>query len=183
MSEATKSLKLVKRSPGSDVLVLLTCLSLTVFFDMVIAITAGILLASLLFMKELAALTQVIDITDNRDFVHKALPANCKVFKIRGALFFAAADRIFGELSQQLEGHDGIVLHMQYSAYLDAGGLSAIEKLISYCEKKQIPIRFSSWQFQPLKTLARARTEVKGPLDLSFSTLDEAIDNVITTGK
>lgn len=182
MSEASKSLKLVKKSPTGDVLVLLACLSLTVFFDMVIAITVGILLASLLFMKEIASLTQVVDITDNPDFVHTPPPGNFKVLKIRGALFFAAADRTFGELAQQVPGLDGLIIHMKYSAYLDAGGLSAIEKLIDQCEKNHTSIRFSAWQFQPLKTLAKARGESVGPLDTSFSTLDEAIADALNRG-
>lgn len=175
MSEAHKSVKLVRKSPRGDVLVWVTCLVLTIFFDMVIAITAGILLASILFMKEISALTQVIDITDNRDFVHETPPANWKVFKINGPLFFAAADRIFGELSQQIKGQQGLILHMRYSAYLDAGGLSAIEKLVDHCNKQGITLRFSAWQFQPLKTLARARGSTSSPLDQSFSTLDEAL--------
>ncbi len=84
MSEALKSVKLVKKSPLSDVLVLLTCLSLTVFFDMVIAITTGVLLASLLFMKEIASLTRVIDITEDTHSSHGKLLDGWKVFKVRG---------------------------------------------------------------------------------------------------
>ncbi len=179
MSEAPKALKLVRKSPPGDVLVLLTCLSLTVLFDMVIAITVGILLASLLFMKEIAALTQVVDITENPDFVHAKLPPHWRVFKVRGALFFAAADRVFGDISRQIEGLDGLILHMQYSSYLDAGGLSALEKLMAHCEKHQVRLCFSNWPFQPLKTLARARGEALGPLDVSFATLDQAISDVL----
>ncbi|MFA7552620.1 MAG: C4-dicarboxylic acid transporter DauA [Spongiibacteraceae bacterium] len=183
MSEAHKTKKLLKKSPLSDVLVLLTCLLLTVLFDMVIAITTGILLASMLFMKEIATLTQVVEVTEDHDFVHQSLPSNWKVFKINGPLFFAAADRILGELAQRIQGLDGVIIHMHYSAYLDAGGFSAIEKLINHCEKNRISIRFSAWQFQPLKTLARARGEAKGPLDLSFSSLDDAINDAMNKGK
>lgn len=175
MSEAHKSVKLVKHSPPSDVLVFLTCLSLTVLFDMVIAITVGILLASLLFMKEIAALTRVLDITTNSDYVHESIPDNWKVYKIRGPLFFAAADRIFGELAQNIQGLDGIVLQMHYSSYLDSGGLATINKLMAHCEKHHIKLIFSDWQFQPLKTLAKARGNGKSPLELSYSTLDDAI--------
>jgi len=179
MSEARKSIKLVRYSPPSDVLVFLACLSLTVLFDMVVAITVGILLASLLFMKELAAITRVVDITENREYVHQSLPANWKVFKIRGALFFAAADRIFGELAQHAHDLDGIILHMRYSSYLDAGGLAAIEKLMAHCEKHRIHLVFSGWQFQPLKTLAKARGEGKSPLDQSYSTLEDAVHDAL----
>src|SRR5690606_7845804 len=49
MSEAPKSLHLLKTSRTADILILLTCFSLTVLFDMVIAITLGIVLAAMLF--------------------------------------------------------------------------------------------------------------------------------------
>lgn len=183
MSEAHKSIKLVKKSPTSDVLVLLACLSLTVFFDMVIAITVGILLASLLFMKELAAITHVVEITNNNEYHQASLPARWKIFKIRGSLFFAAADRIFSELAQHAHDLDGIILHMRYSSYLDAGGLAAIEKLMAHCEKQQIRLVFSGWQFQPLKTLAKARSDSMSPLNASFPTLADAINEAFTEEK
>lgn len=179
MSEAKKSGKLVRKSPAGDVLVFVTCLSLTVLLDMVIAITAGILLASLLFMKEIASLTRVVDITRDPTFVERELPGNWKVLKIRGALFFAAADRIFAEISRESQDLEGLIIHMQYSSYLDAGGLSAIERFLDQCAERNVAIRFSSWQFQPLKTLAKARSDGKGPLALSYSTLTEAIDDVL----
>lgn len=179
MSEARKSAKLIKHSPKSDVLVLLSCLLLTVLFDMVIAITVGIVLASLLFMREIAALTRVVEITDSREFIQQQLPANWKVFKVRGPLFFAAADRIFAELAQYAEGIDGMILNVRYSSYLDAGGLAAMEKLMAHCEKHQVQLVFAGWQFQPMKTLAKARGSGKTPLDMSFSSLGLAVDNVL----
>ncbi|MBN7796403.1 C4-dicarboxylic acid transporter DauA [Parahaliea mediterranea] len=179
MSEARKSARLVKHSPKGDVLVLLSCLLLTVLFDMVIAITVGIVLASLLFMREIAALTRVVEISDSREFVQRKMPANWKVFKVRGPLFFAAADRIFAELAQHAEGIDGMILNVRYSSYLDAGGLAAMEKLMAHCEKHQVQLVFAAWQFQPMKTLARARGSGKTPLDMSFSSLELAIDNVL----
>jgi SulP family sulfate permease len=134
-------------------------------------------------MKEIATLTQVVEITEDSDIGHQTPPANWKVFKINGPLFFAAADRILGELAQGIEGLDGVIVHMHYSAYLDAGGFTAIEKLIAHCDKNAITIRFSGWQFQPLKTLARARTEAKGPLDFSFSSLDDAITDALNMNR
>ena len=45
---------LLRSAPRSDVLVLLVCFALTVVFDMVVSVTVGILLASLLFMRSMA---------------------------------------------------------------------------------------------------------------------------------
>ncbi|MCM2250620.1 MAG: SulP family inorganic anion transporter, partial [Geothrix sp.] len=57
MSEAEHFIHTLKVAPKSDVAVLLTCFFLTVVFDMVIAVTVGIMLASLLFMRRMAGLS------------------------------------------------------------------------------------------------------------------------------
>jgi sulfate permease, SulP family len=183
MSEAHKAVHLLKTAPRGDLWVFLTCFTLTVMFDMVIAITTGILLAAVLFMKEVAEMTRVYEISDNRRLVEVELPEGWSVFKISGPLFFAAADRIFGELAGLISNKNGvhkkgIVLYMDGVSIMDAGGLSAFTKLIAKCQQDQCHIMVADLQFQPLKTLARA--EVK-PIDgvLSFyPTLGEAVRNV-----
>src|SRR5690606_7844568 len=99
MSEAHKVAGLVRKAPWGDVLVLLACLSLTVLFDMVVAITTGIVLASLLFMRDVSEMTRVSDISSSRQQGLSGqldeVPPGWTVFKIRGPLFFAAADRVF----------------------------------------------------------------------------------------
>lgn len=59
MSEAHKVVNLLRRAPKDDIIVMLICMSLTVLFDMVIAISVGIVLASLLFMRRIAQMTRL----------------------------------------------------------------------------------------------------------------------------
>ena len=157
MSEARKSLHLVKTAPVGDVLVFFTCLSLTVFFDMVIAITAGILLAAVLFMKDLAAMTKVVNVTNNPKLNLERLPAGWMVFRISGPLFFAAADRVFGELALLAEQHPGIIIMMEDVPMIDAGGLSALNKLTEQARRDGMQIILTDLQEQPRKALEHAR--------------------------
>ncbi|MBN7827202.1 C4-dicarboxylic acid transporter DauA [Bowmanella dokdonensis] len=156
MSEAPKAVHLLKTAPRADILVFLTCFSLTVALDMVIAITAGILLSAILFVKQMAEMTRLSDISQHPKLVDRQLPLAWSVFKINGPLFFAAADRIFGELSMLCEKNKGFILYLDGVTILDAGGLSALNKLISQCTKQQTQILIADLQFQPLRTLARA---------------------------
>lgn len=59
MSEAHKVVDLLRHAPKDDIIVMLLCMSLTVLFDMVIAISVGIVLASLLFMRRIARMTRL----------------------------------------------------------------------------------------------------------------------------
>ena len=157
MSEARKSVHLVKTAPLGDIVVFFTCLFLTVFFDMVIAITAGILLSTLLFMKDIAAMTKVVDITHHPRLVAKALPEGWLVFRISGPLFFAAADRVFSELALLAEKHQGVILYMEDVPMIDAGGLSALNKLVEQGRRDGMQIWLTDLQLQPRKALEHAR--------------------------
>ncbi len=165
MSEAPKSLHLFKSAQASDRWIFLCCFALTVLFDMVIAITAGIVLAAMLFMKQMAELTRLVEITDTAAGTDGEPVAHVRVFKITGPLFFAAADKIFGELAQYCEEHKTLILDMEQVSLLDAGGVSALTKLIAHCRSTGTQLLLIQVQFQPLKTLVRARVE---PVENTF---------------
>lgn len=179
MSEAPKVVRLLRRAPRGDVLVLLTCLLLTVLFDMVIAIFAGILLASLLFMRDLAGMTRFTDISRQSKHVPGELAQGWKVFKLSGPLFFAAADRVFDELMAETGDARGVVLYMDAVPLLDAGGLSALNHFIQACREQEIELVVADLQFQPLRALARAgMAPVEGRLRFS-PTLAEALQPLL----
>ncbi|ELQ6261615.1 C4-dicarboxylic acid transporter DauA [Cronobacter malonaticus] len=148
MSEAHKVIGLLRRAPKDDIVVMLICLSLTVLFDMVIAISVGVVLASLLFMRRVARMTRLAPL-------NVSVPEDVLAVRVTGPLFFAAAEGIFTPLLAQAAGKRVIVMQWDAVPVLDAGGLDAlqrfIERLPDGCE-----LRICHLEFQPLRTLARA---------------------------
>jgi SulP family sulfate permease len=148
MSEAHKVVNLLRRAPADDIIVMLICMSLTVLFDMVIAISVGIVLASLLFMRRIARMTRLAPVSIQT-------PEGVLALRVTGPLFFAAAEGLFNDLAQRVEQNHLIILQWDAVPVLDAGGLDAfqrfVEKLPENCE-----LRVTNLEFQPLKTLARA---------------------------
>ncbi len=176
MSEAPKVVSLLKKAPTSDILVLVTCFSLTVMIDMVVAISFGIILASILFMRDIAQMTRVTDVSDNRKHVPAILPEDWAVYKISGPLFFAAADRIFSEILEISKDKHHIVLYMDAVPILDAGGLSSLNHFLDEKFQDDAFVIIADLQFQPLKNIAKAGLK---PIDnkLVFTpTLAEAIE-------
>ncbi|EOI5730453.1 C4-dicarboxylic acid transporter DauA [Cronobacter malonaticus] len=148
MSEAHKVIGLLRRAPKDDIVVMLICMSLTVLFDMVIAISVGVVLASLLFMRRVARMTRLAPL-------NVSVPEDVLSVRVTGPLFFAAAEGIFTPLLAQAAGKRVIVMQWDAVPVLDAGGLDAlqrfIERLPDGCE-----LRICHLEFQPLRTLARA---------------------------
>lgn len=179
MSEAPKVVHLLRKAPREDVIVLLVCLSLTVVFDMVIAIAVGIVLASLMFMQQLAGMTRISDVSQQRKLIGDTpLPDGWRLIKVVGPLFFAAADRIFDDLLEESDGRRGLVLYMDAVPILDAGGLNAFLKFLDKAADRGTEIVVADLQFQPLRTLARANI-LPRPGQLRFTpTLAAALESL-----
>jgi NADH-quinone oxidoreductase subunit F len=58
MSDMRHFFHIVRVAPKSDVFVLATCFLLTVFFDMVVAVSVGFVMAAVLFMKRMSEITE-----------------------------------------------------------------------------------------------------------------------------
>jgi SulP family sulfate permease len=178
MSEAPKAAHLVKTAPRNDIIIFLICFLCTVLFDMVVAISCGMVIAAFFFVKQVADMTRVSDISHNKKYLTEPLPEGWKVFRISGPLFFAAADRVFGELAVRLQQQQGAVLMMDAVTLMDAGGLSAFTKLVSLAEKQGIHLLVTDLGFQPLKTLAKAKVQpVPGVLSF-YSSLTDALSSL-----
>ncbi|MDC9622336.1 C4-dicarboxylic acid transporter DauA [Xenorhabdus sp. XENO-7] len=168
MSEAHKVVDLIRHAPKDDIIVMLLCLSLTVLFDMVVAITIGIVLASLLFMRKIANMTRIS--TSSLTSAEKGL----LVVRINGPLFFAAAERIFAELREKSADYQTIIMQWDAVPVLDAGGLHAFQGFVRELGKEK-HIVVCDIPFQPLKTLARAKVmPIEGELSF-YATLPKAL--------
>lgn len=180
MSEAPKSLHLLANSGSSDRWVFACCFLLTILFDMVVAITAGIVLAAILFMKEMAQSTRLEEITQEYIKTYN-LPAEWHVFTINGPLFFAAADRIFSELSLYSVNAAGIVIQFEDVTLLDAGGVSALRKFADYCHAHQAHLILTGPTAHVQETLTRAKFK---PVEDVFSVVPsiEHLKMLISTG-
>ncbi len=92
MSELNGFLGVVRVAPKSDVFVLLTCYALTVIFDMVVAVSVGVVLAAILFMRRMAELTESrILLEDHTESGELGMPPGVGLYEVHGPLFFGAA--------------------------------------------------------------------------------------------
>jgi len=105
MSETKHFAHIVRVAPRSDVLVLITCFVLTVVFDMVVAVSVGVVLAALLFMRRMAEITHVRLVNGNESDrgagsgIPPDLEKKVAIYDIAGPLFFGAAQKAMGSLS------------------------------------------------------------------------------------
>jgi SulP family sulfate permease len=114
----------------SDVLVMLTCFTLTVAFDMVLAVTVGVVLAALLFMRRMAVLTKVV--LDTRSTERYDLPPGVRLYVVAGPLFFGAAKSAMAALHNAGGIGGTLILSMEHVPTIDATGLVAVESVLDH---------------------------------------------------
>lgn len=128
MSEIRHFLTIVRIAPKSDVVVLLVCYVLTVLFDMVIAVSFGVVLAALLFMRRTAELTHSRILEGTRG--EYQLAPGVAVYEIAGPLFFGAAQNAMGAIDTVGSDIRVVVLALGRVPSIDATGFVALESAI-----------------------------------------------------
>lgn len=153
MADLPQIIQLIRRSGRNEITVLLVCLVLTVLFDMVIAISVGVLLASLLFIRTIAEMTKSISIAVPEDL------DDVLIYRISGPLFFAAADNLFADLHDKTVHTDHeikhIVLQCDAVTVLDTGGIHALTRFVQHMLPHQ-QLHMCNMQFQPLRTIVKS---------------------------
>ena len=161
MAEAKHFLHAVRVSPRSDTAVQLTCVALTVLFDMVIAVGVGIVMAAMLFMKRMADVADVRLVSEEH---HREgfLPPGVVVYEIAGPLFFGAAEKATSALWELgLEGVRVVMLDLRSVPVMDATGLVNLESAVDNLAKAGVHVVLGGVQKQPLTLLARAHMRKK----------------------
>lgn len=141
MSEPKHVIHTLRIAPRNDVLVLLTCLSLTVLFDMVLAVGVGLLLAAGLFIKSMSDLTDTSSVgRDAQDIPD--LPDSVAVYAIRGPLFFGAAEKALSVLRKFNPEIRVVIIDLRGVPMLDMTALAALSNVLNDYEKNDIGIIF-----------------------------------------
>jgi SulP family sulfate permease len=157
--------KLCQSSPKSDILVLVLTFALTVIFDLVVAIEAGILLAAILFMKRMSDVTtvegwkEVDDENDPDSITLRVIPEHTVVYEFSGPMFFAAAGKIL-QISFKPDTKV-LVIRMRSVSAMDATAMHNLEQLYDDCVQRGIRIVLSHVNEQPLHVIQKAGFEEK----------------------
>lgn len=154
---------MLRKAPKSDIAVLLITLFLTVFFDLVVAIEFGMILAAFLFLKRMSDVATVRqwvdkDTLDNEEISEdidlKRVPKHTVVYEIFGSLFFGATTEFLNFTHE--EGKSVLILRMRNVPAMDISGLEALEETFEICKKRKMTLILSHVNEQPHHVMEKA---------------------------
>ncbi len=182
MSEAKHFLKMVRRAPRADVVILLVTFGLTVFADLVVAVNIGVILATLQFMRRMASSVEVQQVTQQelqQEYAHrgfKRLPPGVLVYSIEGPFFFGAVENFERALKSTRTDPRVLILRLGWVPFIDVTGLQTLEEVVTDLEKRGVRVMLTG-----ANPRVQAKLERAGVLDLVgrenlFDDLAQAIE-------
>ena len=141
-----KLLKVLKYAPKDDLYVLFLVFFLTVFYNLIFAVGAGITLAALLYAKRVADKaklvhkpvydTEIMELERvlERDYKHKI-----RVVHISGQFFFGSATQLISKFDELL-GTELLILNYEADDLLDISAIFALEDIILRLQSQNISI-------------------------------------------
>ena len=168
MAGIGKCVKLCKKAPKSDIIVFVLTFALTVFFDLVVAIEIGLIVAAALFLKRMSDTASIRswkyadDDDDDNDpdgIELKEVPKGTVVYEITGPLFFAMTDKVTEIVKDTSE--DVLIIRMRGVPAIDTSALNALTEILNTCKKNNITLIFSHVNEQPLKMMKKAEFDIE----------------------
>jgi SulP family sulfate permease len=184
------------RAPRSDLVVLLLTFGLTLFVDLTVAVQVGVVVASLLFMKRMADVTNVegltTELSDDRPedpgeitgtrrrgsrlVEGREIPAGVEVFEVNGPFFFGAAEKLRAVVSEIAKPPRVLIVRMRHVPVIDATGIHALEQMARRCRAQGTKLILTEVLHQPLMALVRARKlDALGGRETLAKSLDMAL--------
>jgi sulfate permease, SulP family len=148
---------------SSEVIIMLTVLLLSTFWDLIFAVGIGLIISCLMFMKKIGDLTSeysnVIALKEENWLDEKNIPERLKesvfIKHIKGPLFFGSTSD-FQQLYKQIpDTATTVILRLERMQYMDQSGLYAMEDMIQELQTKNIEVRFVDLLEQPRYMMER----------------------------
>ncbi len=141
-----KLLKVLKLASKEDKYVLAVVFLLTVFYNLIVAVGAGITLAALLYAKKLADSAKLIhkevydaDIVKLEREVERDYKLKIRVVHINGQFFFGSATQLISQFDEIL-GTRYLILNCDFEEKLDISALFAFEDIVLRLQSQHIKL-------------------------------------------
>jgi len=177
-----KLLKVVKFAPKEDLYVLALVFLLTVFYNLIVAVGAGITLSALLYAKRVADKACVVhkvvhkkEILDIEKEVEGKTDYKIRIAHINGQFFFGSATQLISKFDVML-GTKFLILTYDSYDLLDISAIFALEDIIQRLKSQHIRILLVLKNDDVLKQLQEYEIIDEIGTNHVFSTEETAID-------
>lgn len=171
-----EAIGLLLRATYSDLAVMLLTWSVTIIFDLVLAVEIGLIAAGALFIKRMSDLS-LAKIPETEVFpegIPLELTQEIAVYRVDGPVFFGAAERFVTFLRDEPEVKY-LILRLRFVPNIDTTGLVALEDIYRDLKRHDCRLMLTGLQPEVKEILQRSGLLDKIGTDNCFDTTTQAI--------
>ena len=178
------AIKALSKGQKSDIAILFITFLITVFVDLTYAISIGLIISGLLFIKKIVELSEVT--SGNKGIFEGAktndydeqieIPKDVMIYEINGPLFFGTIRKFELAMERTKNNYKVLILRMRNTLYLDAGGIRALEQCKAACDRKGITIVLSGIHTQPFMLCEKTGMTEKIGRENIFDNINAALE-------
>lgn len=172
MADWKRFVHILKTAANAEIIILLVTFVLTVVFNLMTAIAAGLILTAFLFLKEMADSANVRPWTGAGS---KTIPEGSAIYELNGPMFFAATDKLL-DIDSNESGISVIILRASNMTLLDIEAIRNLEKMVAECKKNNVTVIVSHIKDQPLRAMQKVGLVEKIGEENFCSNIDKAIE-------
>ncbi len=183
-----KGMKHIKEIPRADAVIMIMVLFLTVFVDLLQAVAMGMVLASVLFMKQMGDMSENKAVSKRLKEFHDIFPPSSEERKtyeeindqvyiqhFDGPIFFGFTSH-FKTMMKELPQVSVVIFRMYNVPSIDQSGMYVLEDAIQELETKNITVLVTGLQEQPRKMLENIKViPTLVPQNHIYQDLNEAL--------
>lgn len=188
MSERKEFAHILKVKTGDSIILLLTFV-LTVSINVTTAVEFGLVLAVILFIKQMNTVHTVTQVSPDKKF-NKVTPdrvaqgktcPQTSIFTLEGPLFFATTQALENAVSKVLmSGPKTVLLRMSKVPYLDISGEAVLASIVKQVHQKGVTLQISGIREQPKKLMVKTGLYEEIGENRFFEHTGEAIDDSLS---
>ena len=163
----------LRRFSGGYRTLMLGTFTLTIVFDLTVAVEVGLVLSCVFFIWRMGTLFSV---KPHLPKDASELPPGVAAFDLYGSLFFGAVGKIEALPDELPAGTRAVVLDMQRLVLMDSSGLDALEQMHRTLQRQGIALVLANVNEQPLSLMRRTGFEAVLGADQIVPTVSAALD-------
>lgn len=183
-------LKKAHMGPKFDFFLMLTVVFLTLFFDLILAVGAGVVIAALSFVKktadrQLVNMTQqpeVVDSSEEKE-LEKSLEDKVMVLHIPSPLSFGAAADITHFVREQSKRYSKVIIHLEEQSEICLSAAKAIETIAEQSKARNHALFISGINDKNTRVLSGLGIEKTLPRERWFGCKKTAMRSVLDESK
>ncbi|MBX9953120.1 MAG: SulP family inorganic anion transporter [Candidatus Obscuribacterales bacterium] len=176
-------LRSLRRTPKSDAFVMLMVLGLTIFVDLIVAVLAGVALASFLFVKQLTDarvssfgdLETLEELNELTEHIPESVRRSTFSYVLNGPLFFGEAKNLT-ESVDKLHSAKYVIIRLLNVPLVDQTGAFALESAMEKWERRGIKVLFVGMQPHIRRTLEDIGAKVS--MENCFERFEKAVEAI-----